>query len=134
MVPRNLAIAHRHQSQNRNLRSKCLWYLPPQFLDRHACTHQHHSNEECYFLQHYKHQKPMNPLRLANSIAANESAVSPDCETAMIKSSGYKTGFLYLNSDAYSTSTGTRAKSSNKYSQQPSQHASSYHSQSKLDV
>ena len=49
---------------------------------------------------------------LANLIAANVSAVSPDCETGIIISSWFIIGFLYLNSEAYSTSTGILANSS----------------------
>ena len=44
------------------------------------------------------------------------SAVSPDCEIGMIMSFSLITGFLYLNSDAYSTSTGFLRSSSKKYS------------------
>jgi hypothetical protein len=40
---------------------------------------------------------------LANSIAARVSAVSPDWEMAITKSLSLMTGFLYLNSEAYST-------------------------------
>ena len=49
-------------------------------------------------------------------IAAKVSAVSPDCETGIIISFSLIIGFLYLNSDAYSTSTGILANSSKKYS------------------
>ena len=44
------------------------------------------------------------------------SAVSPDCEIASTMSLELIIGFLYLNSDAYSTSTGILAKSSIIYS------------------
>jgi len=56
------------------------------------------------------------PLDFANFTAASVSAVSPDCEIAITISFLFMIGFLYLNSEAYSTSTGIRAKSSNKYS------------------
>ena len=55
------------------------------------------------------------PFDFASLIAANVSAVSPDCEMAMTTSVSLITGFLYLNSDAYSTSTGILAKSSKIY-------------------
>ena len=56
------------------------------------------------------------PLFFASFIAARVSAVSPDCEIAITTSLFPITGFLYLNSDAYSTSTGILAKSSKIYS------------------
>ncbi len=56
------------------------------------------------------------PCSFASRMAAKVSAVSPDCEMAMTTSSGRMMGFLYRNSEAYSTSTGMRAKSSKRYS------------------
>ena len=56
------------------------------------------------------------PFALANLIAESVSAVSPDCDTAITISRSVMIGFLYLNSEAYSTSTGIRARSSIKYS------------------
>ena len=56
------------------------------------------------------------PLALASLIAERVSAVSPDCDTAITMSCSEIIGFLYLNSDAYSTSTGIRTRSSIKYS------------------
>ena len=44
------------------------------------------------------------------------SAVSPDCEIAITMSFSEMIGFLYLNSEAYSTSTGILANSSIRYS------------------
>ena len=44
------------------------------------------------------------------------SAVSPLCEIAIITSPLFIIGFLYLNSEAYSTSTGILTNSSNIYS------------------
>ena len=55
------------------------------------------------------------PFSFTNLRAAKVSAVSPDWEITITKSSGYITGFLYLNSEAYSTKTGTSAISSKKY-------------------
>jgi len=52
------------------------------------------------------------PLDFASFIAARVSAVSPDWEIAITTSFSVITGFLYLNSDAYSTSTGILANSS----------------------
>ena len=51
-------------------------------------------------------------LSLANFIAAKVSAVSPDWEIAITTSFSLIIGFLYLNSEAYSTSTGILAISS----------------------
>ena len=45
-------------------------------------------------------------------MAASVSAVSPDCEITMHSVRGVTIGLRYRNSDAYSTSTGIRAKSS----------------------
>ena len=56
------------------------------------------------------------PFSLAISNAAKVSAVSPDCEIAITMSFLVIIGFLYLNSEAYSTSTFIRAKSSIRYS------------------
>src|SRR5688572_32764849 len=56
------------------------------------------------------------PFDFANSIAANVSAVSPDCEIAITMSPSLMIGLRYLNSDAYSTSTGILQNSSNMYS------------------
>ena len=56
------------------------------------------------------------PLDLANLIAARVSAVSPDWDIAIIISSLLTTGSLYLNSEAYSTSTEILAIFSNIYS------------------
>src|ERR1035438_10682942 len=56
------------------------------------------------------------PRCLASLNAAKVSAVSPDCEIKIIPSSLLIIGFLYLNSDAYSTSVGTRAFCSSIYS------------------
>ena len=56
------------------------------------------------------------PFALALSNATKVSAVSPLCEMAIITSPACITGFRYLNSEAYSTSTGMRAKVSIKYS------------------
>ncbi len=53
---------------------------------------------------------------LANRIAANVSAVSPLWLMAITKSFSLMIGLRYLNSEAYSTSTGMRAYSSIKYS------------------
>ena len=53
---------------------------------------------------------------MAIFIAASVSAVSPDCEIGIMISPLLITGFLYLNSDAYSTSTGILSNSSKKYS------------------
>ena len=55
-------------------------------------------------------------MLFASSIAAKVSAVSPDCDIAIITSSLLIIGFLYLNSEAYSTSTGILVKSSKIYS------------------
>jgi hypothetical protein len=52
------------------------------------------------------------PRRLASRIAASVSAVSPDCEITMQSVFAVTMGFLYRNSDAYSTSTGMRHSSS----------------------
>ena len=60
--------------------------------------------------------KTKAPFDFASFIAAKVSAVSPDCEIAIITSFEVIIGFLYLNSDAYSTSTGIRALSSIRYS------------------
>src|SRR3954470_20781400 len=60
--------------------------------------------------------KMIAPFDLASSIAASVSAVSPDCDMAITTSPSRITGFLYRNSEAYSTSTGTRQNSSKKYS------------------
>ena len=60
--------------------------------------------------------KTKAPLDFANLMAASVSAVSPDCEMAMMTSFSVMIGFLYLNSEAYSTSTGILAKSSKMYS------------------
>ncbi len=60
--------------------------------------------------------KMIAPFDFANSIAARVSAVSPDCEIAITTSPSRMMGFLYLNSDAYSTSTGIRQNSSIMYS------------------
>ena len=56
------------------------------------------------------------PFFLASFIAAKVSAVSPDWEIAITMSLSLMTGFLYLNSDAYSTSTGILDKPSKIYS------------------
>src|SRR5690606_17916335 len=58
----------------------------------------------------------MAPRSFASSIAASVSAVSPDWETAITTSPSRMTGLRYLNSDAYSTSTGMRQNSSKRYS------------------
>ena len=60
--------------------------------------------------------KTKAPFSLANFIAAKVSAVSPDCEIAITTSLLEIIGFLYLNSEAYSTSTGILANSSITYS------------------
>ena len=60
--------------------------------------------------------KTCAPASFAVFIAASVSAVSPLWEIAMTTSSGRIMGFRYLNSDAYSTSTGIRVNSSSKYS------------------
>ena len=60
--------------------------------------------------------KIIAPCSLALSIATNVSAVSPLWEIAMMISPLLTTGFLYLNSDAYSTSTGILQSSSIMYS------------------
>ena len=60
--------------------------------------------------------KTVAPLFFASSRAANVSAVSPDWDIAKTISVDLIIGFRYLNSDAYSTSTGIRAKSSIIYS------------------
>ena len=60
--------------------------------------------------------KTKAPLDFANLIAASVSAVSPDCDIAITTSFSVITGLRYLNSDAYSTSTGILAKSSKIYS------------------
>ena len=52
------------------------------------------------------------PFLFASSTAARVSAVSPLCDMATTTSSGVMTGLRYLNSEAYSTSTGTRQRSS----------------------
>src|SRR5664280_3656774 len=56
------------------------------------------------------------PQCLASLKAAKVSAVSPDWEIKIIASSLLIIGFRYLNSDAYSTSVGTRAFCSIIYS------------------
>ena len=56
------------------------------------------------------------PLDFANFIAARVSAVSPDCEIAITISLSLIIGLRYLNSEAYSTSTGILVKSSKRYS------------------
>ena len=56
------------------------------------------------------------PFLLASLIAARVSAVSPDCEIAITTVLGVIIGSLYLNSEAYSTSTGILAYSSIMYS------------------
>ena len=48
------------------------------------------------------------PFSFASCTAASVSAVSPLCEMAITTSPLPTTGFLYLNSEAYSTSTGMR--------------------------
>ena len=60
--------------------------------------------------------KHCGPLFLASSIAAKVSAVSPLCERWLTLNHQSKTGLRYLNSEAYSTSTGIRARSSKRYS------------------
>src|SRR5690606_15068562 len=49
------------------------------------------------------------PFSFASLIAAKVSAVSPDCGMEITTSSALMIGFLYRNSEAYSTSTGIRA-------------------------
>ena len=56
------------------------------------------------------------PFSLAIFIAASVSAVSPDCDIGITMSPLLIIGFLYLNSEAYSTSTGILSNSSKKYS------------------
>jgi len=56
------------------------------------------------------------PFAFASRIAARVSAVSPDWLIVITRSPFFRTGFLYLNSLAYSTSTGIRAYSSIRYS------------------
>ena len=56
------------------------------------------------------------PAFFAILIAASVSAVSPDWDIAITISSGLIIGLRYLNSEAYSTSTGILAKSSIIYS------------------
>ena len=60
--------------------------------------------------------KMVAPRSFAISMAAIVSAVSPDCEMAITTSFSVIIGFLYLNSEAYSTSTGILAYSSIRYS------------------
>ena len=55
------------------------------------------------------------PLSFANFKAAFVSAVSPDCEITITKSSGVTIGSLYLNSDAISTVTSVLANFSITY-------------------
>ena len=55
------------------------------------------------------------PFSRASSMAANVSAVSPDCEMAITTSLGLITELRYLNSEAYSTSTGILQNVSIKY-------------------
>src|SRR5688500_7306974 len=52
------------------------------------------------------------PRRCASRMAASVSAVSPDWEMTMHKVRSLMIGLRYRNSEAYSTSTGTRAHSS----------------------
>jgi hypothetical protein len=49
------------------------------------------------------------PRLRARRIAASVSAVSPDCEIPITRSSGPTIGFRYRYSEAMSISTGTRA-------------------------
>ena len=56
------------------------------------------------------------PFSFANSKAAKVSAVSPDWDIAITMSFFVKIGFLYLNSEAYSTSTFILERSSIRYS------------------
>ena len=61
--------------------------------------------------------KVLQPASFACAMAASVSAVSPDCEIAITMSlPGRRIGLRYRNSDAYSTSTGTRQRSSMRYS------------------
>ena len=53
-----------------------------------------------------------NPFFLHFSRAAYVSAVSPDCDTNIYKSSLFNLTFLYLNSDAISASTSIEVNSS----------------------
>jgi len=61
-------------------------------------------------------EKVKAPFSLASLIAAIVSAVSPLCDMEITTSFSEITGFLYLNSEAYSTSTGILAISSKIYS------------------
>ena len=56
------------------------------------------------------------PCSFARSKAINVSAVSPLWDMAMMTSPWLMTGFRYLNSEAYSTSTGIRHRASIMYS------------------